>query len=129
VLYLDTGVLGGENSSSSTRFSLLRGSYLRILLFIEYSIIENRNILDKNKYINNIKYLGLLLVIPHLVSPLYYFNSGYSYTRLITRVITMNLIVVFALLISINTYLYYREVNEILILDFGVVRGTNPDIL
>jgi hypothetical protein len=41
----------------------------------------------------------------------------------------MNLIIVFALLISMNTYLYYREVNKILILEFGVIRGTNPNIL
>jgi hypothetical protein len=126
--------LGGENSSLvldlvyRTKITLREG-YLRILLFIEYSIIKNRNILDKNKYINNIKYLGLPLVIPYLVSPLYYFNSSYSYIRLRTRVITMNLIIAFALLISINTYLYYREVNKILIPEFGVIRGSNSDIL
>jgi hypothetical protein len=67
----------------------LREGYLRILLFIEYSIIKNRNILDKNKYINNIKYPGLPLVIPYLVSHLYLFqfklllyitkNSSYNY--------------------------------------------------
>jgi hypothetical protein len=41
----------------------------------------------------------------------------------------MNLVVVFALLISMNAYLYYREVNETLVLEFGVVRGSDPDVL
>jgi hypothetical protein len=107
----------------------LREGYLRMLPFIEYSIIKNRNTLDKNKYINNIKYLGLPLAIPHLASPLYCFNSSYSYIRLRTRVITMNLVAVFALLISVNAYLYYREVDETLVPEFGVVRGTDPDVL
>jgi hypothetical protein len=120
---------GGENSSSSTRFSLLREGYLEMLLFIEYSIIKNRNILDKNKYINNIKYPGLPLVIPYLVSPLYCFNLSYSYIRLRTRVITINLFVVFTLLISINAYLYYREVNKTLVLEFRVVSDTDRDAL
>jgi hypothetical protein len=107
----------------------LREGYLRILLFIEYSIIKNRNILDKNKYINNIKYPGLPLVIPYLVSPSYYFNLSYSYIWLRTRVIIMNLIIVFVLLISINAYLYYREVNETLVLEFRVIRGSDPNVL
>jgi hypothetical protein len=51
-----------------------------MLPFIEYSIIKNRNILDKNKYINNIKYPGLSLAMPHLASPLYCFNLSYFYT-------------------------------------------------
>lgn len=107
----------------------LREGHLRILLFIEYSIIKNRNTLDKNKCINNIKYPGLPLAIPYLVSPSHCFNLSYSYIRLRTRVITMNLVVVFALLISMNAYLYYREVNETLVLEFGVVRGSDPDVL
>jgi hypothetical protein len=107
----------------------LREGYLRILLFIEYSIVKNRNTLDKNKCINNIKYLGLPLAIPHLVSPSHCFNLSYSYTQLRTRVITINLIVVFALLISINAYPYYKEVDETLVPEFGVVRGFNPDVL
>jgi hypothetical protein len=28
-----------------------------------------------------------------------------------------------------NTYIHYREVNETLVPEFGVIRGTNPDIL
>jgi len=120
---------GGENSSSSTRFSLLREGYLGMLLFIEYNIIKNRNILDKNKCIDNIKYPGLPLAIPYLVSPSYCFNLSYSYTRLRTRVITMNLFAVFALLIFVNAYLYYREVNKTLVPEFGVIRGTDPDVL
>jgi len=103
--------------------------YLKILPFIKYNIIKNRNILDKNKYINNIKYLGLLLIIPHLISLLYYFNLSYFYTRLRTRVIIINLIIVFAFLIFINAYLYYKEVNKTLVLKFGVVRGFNPNVL
>jgi hypothetical protein len=110
-----------------TKITLKEG-YLRILPFIKYSIIKNRNSLNKNKCINNIKYPGLPLAIPHLASPLHYFNSSY-YTRLRTRVTTMNLVVAFALLISINAYLYYREVNKTLVLEFGVVRGFNPDVL
>jgi hypothetical protein len=106
----------------------LREGYLKILLFIEYSIIKNRNSLNKNKYINNIKYPGLPLAILYLVSPLYCFNLSY-YTRLRTRVITINLVVAFALLISINAYLYYKEVNKTLVLEFRVVRGSNPDVL
>jgi hypothetical protein len=41
----------------------------------------------------------------------------------------MNLVVAFALLISINAYLYYGEVNKILVPEFGVVRGSDPNIL
>jgi len=107
----------------------LREGHLRILPFIEYSIIKNRNTLDKNKCINNIKYPGLPLAIPHLVSPSHCFNSSYSYTRLRTRVITINLIAVFALLISVNAYPYYREVNETLVPEFRVVKGSDPDVL
>jgi hypothetical protein len=106
----------------------LREGHLRILLFIEYSIIKNRNSLDKNKCINNIKYPGLPLAIPYLASPSHCFNLSY-YTRLRTRVTTINLVVAFALLISVNAYLYYREVNKTLVLEFGVVRGSNPDVL
>jgi hypothetical protein len=104
-------------------------SYLRILPFIEYNIIKNRNTLDKNKCINNIKYPGLPLIIPYLASPLHYFNLSYFYTRLKTRVITINLIIVFALLIFINAYLYYKEVNKTLVLEFGVVKGFDPNVL
>ncbi len=41
----------------------------------------------------------------------------------------MNLITAFALLISVNAYLHYGEVNETLVPEFGVVRGTDPDVL
>ena len=41
----------------------------------------------------------------------------------------MNLVVVFALLISMNTYIHYREVNKTLVLEFRAIRGTNPDVL
>ncbi len=107
----------------------LRKGHLRILPFIEYSIIKNRNTLDKNKCINNIKYPGLPLAIPHLASPSHCFNSSYSYTRLRTRVTTMNLVVAFALLISVNAYPYYGEVNETLVPEFGVIRGSDPNVL
>jgi hypothetical protein len=62
-----------------TKITFKKG-YLRILLFIKYNIIKNRNTLNKNKCINNIKYLGLPLAILHLASPLYYFNLSYFYT-------------------------------------------------
>jgi hypothetical protein len=104
-------------------------SYLRILPFIKYNIIKNRNILNKNKCINNIKYLGLPLAILYLISPLYYFNLSYFYTRLRTRVIIINLIIVFAFLISINAYLYYKEVNKTLVLEFKVIKGFNFNVL
>lgn len=41
----------------------------------------------------------------------------------------MNLIIVFALLVSINTYPYYRGVDKTLVPEFGVVIGTDRDIL
>jgi hypothetical protein len=72
-------MLGAENSSSGARFNLFKNNYLKILLFIKYNIIKNKNILDKNKYINNIKYLDLFLAIFYLILFLYYFNSNYFY--------------------------------------------------
>jgi len=69
------------------------------------------------------------LAISHLVSPLYCFDLSYSYTRLRNRVLTINLVVVFALLISINTYAHHGDVDETLVLEFGVVSGTDPDVL
>jgi hypothetical protein len=109
-----------------TKITLKEG-YLRILPFIKYSIIKNRNSLNKNKCINNIKYPGLPLTILHLAFPLHYFNLSY-YTQLRTRVITINFIIAFALLISINAYLYYKEVNKTLVLEFGVVKGFNLNV-
>ena len=41
----------------------------------------------------------------------------------------MNLVTVFALLISVNAYTYLGEVDETLIPEFGIVRGTDPDVL
>ena len=41
----------------------------------------------------------------------------------------MNLITVFAFLISVNAYPYQGEVDETLVPEFGVARGTDPDIL
>jgi hypothetical protein len=41
----------------------------------------------------------------------------------------MILIVIFALLSSINAYLHYGEVNETLVLEFRVVKGTDPNVL
>jgi hypothetical protein len=41
----------------------------------------------------------------------------------------MNLVIVFALLIFINAYLYYKEVDKILVLEFEVVKGTDSDVL
>ena len=88
-------------------------SYLRILPFIKYNIIKNRNILNKNKCINNIKYLGLPLAILYLISPLYYFNLSYFYTQLRTRVIIINLIIVL-ILDLINTAKYIKNLSSLL---------------
>jgi hypothetical protein len=41
----------------------------------------------------------------------------------------MNLVAVFALLISVNAYAHYREVDKTLVPEFRVVRGTDPDVL
>jgi hypothetical protein len=41
----------------------------------------------------------------------------------------MNLVIVFTLLISINTYSYYREVNKTLVPEFGIVRETDRNAL
>jgi hypothetical protein len=41
----------------------------------------------------------------------------------------MNLVTVFALLISANAYPYQGEVDETLVPEFGVIRGTDPDVL
>jgi hypothetical protein len=41
----------------------------------------------------------------------------------------MNLVVVFALLISVNAYAHYREVDETLVPEFRVVKRTDPDVL
>jgi hypothetical protein len=41
----------------------------------------------------------------------------------------MNLVAVFALLISVNAYPYYREVDEMLVPEFGVVSDTDRDAL
>jgi hypothetical protein len=41
----------------------------------------------------------------------------------------MNLVAVFALLIFVNTYAHYREVDETLVPEFRVVRETDPDVL
>jgi hypothetical protein len=111
-----------------TKITLKEG-YLRILPFIKYNIIKNRNILNKNKCINNIKYLSLPLIILHLTFLLYYFNLSYFYTKLKTRVIIINLIITFAFLIFINVYLYNKEVNKTLVLKFKVIKGFNPNIL
>jgi hypothetical protein len=41
----------------------------------------------------------------------------------------MNLVAVFALLVSVNAYTHYGEVDETLVPEFGVIRGTDPDVL
>jgi hypothetical protein len=41
----------------------------------------------------------------------------------------MNLIAIFALLTSVEAYAYSGEVDETLVPEFGVVRGTSPDVL
>jgi hypothetical protein len=41
----------------------------------------------------------------------------------------MNFVAVFAFLISVNAYAHYGEVNKTLVPEFGVVRGTDPDVL
>jgi hypothetical protein len=69
------------------------------------------------------------LAIPHLASPLHCFNSSYSYTQLRTQVTTINLVAVFVLLISVNAYAHYKEVDKTLVLEFRVVRETDPNVL
>ena len=41
----------------------------------------------------------------------------------------MNLVVVFALLISVNAYAHYREINKTLVPKFRVVKKTDSDVL
>lgn len=41
----------------------------------------------------------------------------------------MNLIVIFALLVSVKAYPCHGQVDETLVPEFGVVRGTDPDVL
>lgn len=41
----------------------------------------------------------------------------------------MNLLTVFAFLISANAYPYQGEVDETLVPEFGVIRGTDPNVL
>jgi hypothetical protein len=41
----------------------------------------------------------------------------------------MNLVAVFALLISVNAYVHYRKVDETLVPEFRVVKETDPNVL
>jgi hypothetical protein len=75
-----------------------------MLPFIEDSALKNRNTLDKNKYTDKYKVSGFTFgdTQAYLASFSHCFNPNYSYTRLRTRVTSMNLVAVFALLISVS---------------------------